>query len=317
MLLIEWFLFAVLAAAALAGAAGVVLVVRDERRRRLRSVRRGVLCDVGGGVGISLLCTDVSDLCQIADLLDTEYPRCETVLVLDGRQKPEEFRAVVAAYHLFRVDYRICGELPATGVRGLYRSRSRSFRRLVLIDRASSVAADDLDAAAGVAAYDYLMPVGAGQYLLPRAVERLAGEVAEHRREPLQLLRIRVGVPAVLVHRDAVIAAGGFSGRILRHIPRRARLSLYEPFLYRPAAAPALPRRVWTVPALLLAAAVGAAAWFGLWITASVFLTGAFLWAAAAYVGGWVSPRAHLRSECLAALKGGSGKKGVNNFTMS
>lgn len=317
MFLIEWVIFAGLASVALAAAVGAALVARDERRRRLRAVRRGVLCDVGEGVGISLLLANAGDLCQIADLLDTEYPRCEVVAVLDGQQRAEEFRAVVAAYHLLRVDYRISRELPATGVRGLYRSRSRSFRRLVLIDRAASVAADDYDAAAGVAAYDYLLPVGPGQFLLPRAVERLAGELAEHRREPLRLIRIRAGVPAALVHRDAVVAAGGFSGRILRHIPRRACRSLYESFLYRPAAAPAVPQKVLAVPALLLAAAIGAAAWLGLWITASVFLTGAFLWAAASYAGPWVSPRMQRRSECLAALKGTNGKKGVNNFTVS
>ena len=316
MLLIEWFLLLLLCGTALFAAATLLMIVRGERRRRLLGVRRGVLCDVKGGVGISALCAGAYDICQIANLLDTEYPRYEVVVVLDSRLRPEEFRAVADAYSMIRVDYRRSPELPAAGVRGLYRSRSRSFRRLVLLDRGIGAPSDDLDAAAGVAAYDWLLPVGKGQFLLPRAVERLAEEVAEHRGGHLRAIRTLIGSPALLLRREDVIAAGGFGGKIPERFRCGERRTLYEPLFYRPAALP--PPSAWLklIPALLLAAAVAAAVRLGLWISASVFLTGAFLWVSVIYTAPWVAPRSAWRADCLAAMKYASRKISVKKFTI-
>lgn len=317
MLLIEWIILLSLCGVTLFSATTLLLIVRGERRRRLLSVRRGVLCDVRGGGGISAVCAGVHDMSQIANLLDTEYPRYEVVVVLDSHFRREEFYALVAAYRMIRVDYRLSGELPAGGVRGLYRSRSRSFRRLVVVDRGITVPAEDLDAAAGVAAYDFLLPVREGQYLLPRAVERLAEEVAEHKGKQFRMIRSLIGSPAVLLWRQEVIAAGGFGGHLPGRIPRRARKTLYEPLFYRPAEGSQTLRWMRVVPACVLAAAIAAAMWHGLWITASVFLTGAFLWAAVVYTAPWVAPRSSWRADCLAAMKYAAQKLTVKNFTIS
>lgn len=130
---------------------------------------------------------------------------------------------------MIRVEWTFAGELEVTGVRALGRSRKRCFRRLVLVDRVFDGAAGDLDAAAAVATYDYLLPVGRGQCLLPGTVERLVAELGSEPPGSLDLVRSHLGEPAVLLSREALVAAGGFGMRPLRGIPRSRRRTLWEP----------------------------------------------------------------------------------------
>lgn len=137
-----------------------------ERRARASS-------DAPDGIGISVLCSGVTDAAQIENLLSPEYSRYEVIVVLDARRHAAEFAALTARYRMIRVEWVCSGELEVSGVRALGRSRRRCFRRLVLVDRARDSEAGDFDAAASVATYDYLLPVRAGCFLLPGSVERL------------------------------------------------------------------------------------------------------------------------------------------------
>ena len=92
-------------------------------------------------------------------------------------------------------------------MRALGRSRKRCFRRLLLVDRVFDGAAGDLDAAAAVATYDYLLPVGRGQCLLPGTVERLVAELGSEPPGSLDLVRSHLGEPAALLSREALVAA--------------------------------------------------------------------------------------------------------------
>jgi len=132
---------------------------------------------------------------------------------------------------MIRVDYLPSDELPVHGVRSMWRSRQRCFRRLVLLDRPEDSAADDWNAAASVASYDWLIPVRDGQYMLPGALERLAAEAGQERT---QLVRSWMGHPFALFDRERVAAAGGFGNRPVRQVPRRHRRLLWEPLFYRP-----------------------------------------------------------------------------------
>ena len=258
------------------------LVVRARARRLLVRASRVAASDAPGGIGISVLCTGVTDPSRIADLLSVEYARYEVVAVLDSRRHPAAFGELVDRYRLIRVESPRPGELPLTGVRSLGRSRKRHLRRLVLLDRVFDGTAGDLDAAAAVATYDYLLPVGPGSRLLPGSIERLVAGLGDVPSGSLDLLRSYAGVPALLLGREALVAAGGFGARPLRHIPRSRRRTLWEPLL-----APARPG--WRIPgwvtvaaALSLAAAIAAAMAGGCWTTAAVAGSAALLWTAGA-----------------------------------
>lgn len=254
------------------------LVERGARKRRLLAAPGGIGCDAPEEFGISVLCCGTCDAEQIAALMSEECARYEVVVAIDALRRPAEFEALAARYCMTRVEWRGSDELPVSGIRAVGRSRKRRYRRLVLVDRAQGTPEGDLNAAAAVATYDYLLPLDCGQRLLPDAVARLVAELGGEPAGRLALIGTRIGVPAMLVSREAVIAAGGFTPRLAGSIPRRQRRWLWEP-LVRTAGAPRRrPGWVWPV-AGLGAAAVAAAA--GAWTAASACA------AAAAVCGAW------------------------------
>ena len=289
MLIVLLLLLAAVAAAALAL---LWLVVRGHNKRLLLAGSHAVASDTPGGIGISVLCSGVHAQEQVENLLSAEYAHYEVIVVLDSLRYPVEFAAFTARYRMIRVEWTFAGELEVTGVRALGRSRKRCFRRLVLVDRVFDGAAGDLDAAAAVATYDYLLPVGRGQCLLPGTVERLVAELGSEPPGSLDLVRSHLGEPAALLSREALVAAGGFGMRPLRGIPRSRRRTLWEPLLAPSEARRSLPRRWLFLPALLLAAAFGLSVAAGRWTAAAAVVTAALVWAAAACVSRAVSGEA-------------------------
>lgn len=255
----------------------LLAVLRARDRRLLVAAARTVYSDAPDGIGISVLCSGVTDPAQLENLLSPEYSRYEVVVVLDSRRQAAEFGALVARYRMIRVEWTFAGELEVTGVRALGRSRKRCFRRLVLVDRVFDGAAGDLDAAAAVATYDYLLPVGRGQCLLPGTVERLVAELGSEPPGTLDLVRSHLAEPAVLLSREALIAAGGFGMRPLRKIPRGRRRTLWEPLLAPPEAGRHVPRRWLLLPALSLAVAFGLSVAAGRWTAAAAVVTAALV----------------------------------------
>ena len=293
-------------AAAIAGAvAWVVPLWRARNRHALSRFLHGPAGDASAAVGFSLLCSGVFRSGQIENLLAAEYARCEVIVVADAWYRRVFFESLVARYRMIRVDYLPSDEFPVQGVRSMWRSRRRCFRRLVLLDRPEDAEAGDFDAAASVAAYDWLIPVRRGQYLLPGALDRLAVEVGRGTAGMPDMLRSRVGEPFCLFGREAVAAAGGFGARPARHISRARRRKLREPFFYRSEFSTGRGRwRPWA--AWLLAGGIVAVGWTGRWTLAAGLLIVAVGWSAAAC--------ARLLSECMAG-RTIRGKFSVKNFT--
>lgn len=334
-----------LLAVAVAAVTVLWLVVRGRNKRLLLATSHVTAGDAPDGIGISVLCSGVRTQEQVENLLSVEYARYEVVVVLDSLRYPAEFAALSTRYHMIRVEYVLSEELPVPGVRALGRSRKRRFRRLVLVDRVQDTPDGDFDAAAGVAAYDYVLPVREGQYLLPGAVGRLVAEVGEQGAGTCDFVRSRIGEPASLLSREAVVAAGGFAARAGKNVPRRRRRNLWEPVFHKPQTVPhsapqpvsqSMPQSapysapqsasqpvpkprsgLRAVAASLLAAAVVAAVWTGWWPAAAVLVTAALVWCVAGCVSLALSDIAYGRT--------GGGEKGlrrrckigVKNFTIS
>lgn len=338
-----------LLAAAVAAVTVLWLVVRGRNKRLLLAASHATAGDAPDGIGISVLCSGVRTQEQVENLLSVEYARYEVVVVLDSLRYPAEFAALSTRYHMIRVEYALSEELPVPGVRAMGRSRKRRFRRLVLVDRVQDTPDGDFDAAAGVAAYDYVLPVREGQYLLPGAVGRLVAEVGEQGVGTCDFVRSRIGEPASLLSREAVVAAGGFAARAGRNVPRRRRRNLWEPVFHRPQTVPhsapqpapqpvsqsvsqsapySVPQSVSqpvpkphsglrAVAASLLAAAVVAAVWTGWWPAAAVLVTAALVWCVAGCVSLALSDIADARTggDVKGLLR--RCKIGMKNFTIS
>ncbi len=334
-----------LLAAAVAAVTVLWLVVRGRNKRLLLAASHATAGDAPDGIGISVLCSGVRTQEQVENLLSVEYARYEVVVVLDSLRYPAEFAALSTRYHMIRVEYALSEELPVPGVRALGRSRKRRFRRLVLVDRVQDTPDGDFDAAAGVAAYDYVLPVCEGQYLLPGAVGRLVAEVGEQGAGTCDFVRSRIGEPASLLSREAVVAAGGFAARAGKNVLGRRRRNLWEPVFHKPQTVPhsapqpvsqpisqsasySAPQSVSqpvpkphsglrAVAALLLAAAVVATVWTGRWPAAAVLVTAALVWCAAGCVSLALSDIADARTggDVKGLLR--RCKIGLKNFTIS
>lgn len=292
-----------LSCAALASCLWLCIVVRARNRRSLLAEACGMGCDISDTFGISVLCCGLRDTEQVAELLASEYACYEVVVVLDSRLRAAEFEALAARYRMTRVAWRDTGEFPAEGIRAVGRSRRRCFRRLVLVDRMRGTTAEELNAAAAVATYDYLLPVCRGERLLPDTAARLAVELGACGAEAPELIRSRLGAPAMLVSREAVAAAGGFGARLLRSIPRRRRRLLWEPLLCAPGGC----RRQSAAPtAAAIAATVGAAA-VGWWPLAALLATAAVAAGVAACASQLVAEMARGREGRLFLLRRRSG----------
>lgn len=261
----------------------LLLITRARDKRLLLNAVRAASSDAPDGIGISVLCSGVSDPAQIENLLSPEYARYEVIVVLDGRHHVAEFAALVGRYRMIRVEWTHSGELEVEGVRSLGRSRKRHFRRLVLVDRVRGSAAGDFDAAAAVATYDYLLPVSAGQFLLPGTIERLVAELGEGLPGTLGLVQSHLGEPAALLSREAVVAAGGFGMHPLRVVPRNRRRTLWEPLLTVPFSRRRLSGRLRGLLAALLTTAFIAVSAAGWWWASAVFATLALAWAGGEY----------------------------------
>lgn len=260
------------------------LVMRARNKRRLLAGAHGVASDATDGIGISVLCTSSGDIAQIENLLSVEYAHYEVIVTLDARRHPVEAEELLARYRMIGVEWRPSGELPVEGVRSLYRSRKRCYRRLVVIDRTRDTPEGDFDAATVVASYDYVLPVREDQYLLPDAIARLVAEVGEQPLGALSLVQTRMGRPVMLLNRDVVVALGGFYRNLARNIPREERQMLWEPLTYTPTKEHNTPLMLRLTAALLLAAGCVAAAVAGWWAVTAVLFTMALVWSVRRYV---------------------------------
>ena len=226
--------------------AGAMRISRMRERNRLFGERPGYGNDPVSEEGISVVVAGFGEQVRIEQWLGNRYTRYEVVWVVDLRT---DFyaRALMDRYAMTAVTLPTLGELPCEGLRALYRSRERRYRRLLLVDSV----ADDLPGAfncgVNVASYDRILAVDGRSELLPGALQTLAiewGEYGEHTplavggyrvfgleiglvRRVSAALRMTFGLAndcVLLFDRDALIRVGGYrdphnpDGELLRRI---------------------------------------------------------------------------------------------------
>lgn len=182
---------------------------RAERRTRWLDAMYGARCGLLHRVGISVLAAGRTSLARCEELMAVEYPDFEVVLLFDGATNPALLHQLIKRYHLIRVDYLPSGELHPAAVRGLYRSRRRLYRRLVVVDSVAT-GRRALDVMADVATRGFLLPLADHRSLSSRAVEHLALELAFRSHQPPVWLAEWPWSRPLVWQREELIARGGF-----------------------------------------------------------------------------------------------------------
>ncbi len=135
-------------------------VVAARRRKVDMLLRDGMLAesDDRHRVGISEVIFGRLSMEELEERLSVDYPYVELIWVVDlTRQKDAE--ELLSRYNTIPMDLRTCEGLPCRGVRRIYRSRSRRYKRLVIIDSESPSVADGFNCAVEAASYDLILPM--------------------------------------------------------------------------------------------------------------------------------------------------------------
>ncbi len=104
-------------------------------------------------------------------LLTLQYPYYEVVLVNDG-SSDDTLARLIAAYDLYPAPPAVMRKLPTKGVRTYYRSRTWS--RLLVVDKENGGKADALNVALDAARFPYVLACDADTLIEPDALLRLA-----------------------------------------------------------------------------------------------------------------------------------------------
>lgn len=204
-----------------------LLAERAECRRRWLRTMYGARCGMLPRIGFSLLAERVASLEQVEALLSVEYPDYEVVALVDSHTDESLFSTLVTRYSLIRVEFRLPSKGAMVVVRGLYRSRARRFRRLVVLD---SPARGDCARllAAEVASKSYLVRLDRGCCLLPDTIEMLALEIALCRSRRVDCVAAYPTLVGRVWQREVLLERGHFwLGRGVK------QLLLWRPFVGR------------------------------------------------------------------------------------
>ena len=176
--------------AALVGA--IVFVVSWQRNSRhsslVHQLREGI-----AHIGVSAVVEYPETTAPLVALLEEEYPRSEAVVVTDLEQARSTFGELISRYHLIRVNHS-----HLDGVRALYRSRHRAYRRVVVVDLPTEHREQAAKIGKRVASYDYTLHLQGESIVEPDAITYCANLIASQHSSTAILLRSIVGASAYL-----------------------------------------------------------------------------------------------------------------------
>ena len=109
---------------------------------------------------------------NIRTLLSLYYNNYEVVVVNDG-SKDDSLEKIISAYDMEKVNYYFDYRLPCKRIRGVYKSKNRSFKKLTVIDKANGGKADSLNAGLNVCRNDLVVSIDADSIMESDALLKL------------------------------------------------------------------------------------------------------------------------------------------------
>ena len=179
---------------ALVGA--ILFVVLWHRACRRASVVQ-MLHESIGHIGISVVVEYPQTPAPLLSLLEERYPRSEAVIVTDLQHFLSPFGELIPRFQLIRVNHS-----HLVGVRALYRSRHRAFRRVVMVDLPVEYRHRGATIGKAVASYDYVLHLQGESVVAHNAISYCANIIATQSVTKDLSLRSVVGAEARLERSD-------------------------------------------------------------------------------------------------------------------
>jgi cellulose synthase/poly-beta-1,6-N-acetylglucosamine synthase-like glycosyltransferase len=109
---------------------------------------------------------------NIKSLLSLRYNNLEVILINDG-SKDDTLNKMVSSFDLVRVDYDLRYSIPTKEVRGIYKSRNRAFRKLLVVDKVNGGKADALNAGLNLSKTDLVACIDVDCVIEPDALLKM------------------------------------------------------------------------------------------------------------------------------------------------
>lgn len=149
---------------------------------------------------------------NVRTLLSLYYNNYEVIVVNDG-SKDDSMEKLTETYELEKVNYYFDYRLPCKRIRGVYKSRNRSFKKLTVIDKVNGGKADSLNAGLNVSKNDLVVSIDADSIMEPDALLKLVKPFLEAKDRRV------IGAGGVIRIANSCEISGGHIRKI--HLPRK------------------------------------------------------------------------------------------------
>jgi cellulose synthase/poly-beta-1,6-N-acetylglucosamine synthase-like glycosyltransferase len=109
---------------------------------------------------------------NIKALLGLYYPNFEIIIVNDG-SKDDTLEKTIDAFELEKVPYVVDVKIASNPIRGIYKSKKKSYSNLTVIDKVNGGKADALNAGINISKADYFISIDVDSIIDPSALQKL------------------------------------------------------------------------------------------------------------------------------------------------
>ena len=92
---------------------------------------------------------------NVKSLLSLYYTNLEVIIINDG-SKDDTLEKLIAAYDLVRIEFHVQYQIKTKEIRGIYKSRTSVYHKLVVVDKVNGGKADALNVGVNVSCNDYI-----------------------------------------------------------------------------------------------------------------------------------------------------------------
>jgi len=149
---------------------------------------------------------------NIRTLLSLYYNNFEVVVVNDG-STDNSMELMKETYDLEKVNYYFDYRLPCERIRGVYKSRNRSFKKLTVIDKVNGGKADSLNAGLNVCRNDLVVSIDADSIMEPDALLKMVKPFMEAKDKKV------IGAGGVIRIANSCEISGGHIKKV--HLPKK------------------------------------------------------------------------------------------------
>ncbi|SFA53282.1 Glycosyltransferase, catalytic subunit of cellulose synthase and poly-beta-1,6-N-acetylglucosamine synthase [Pedobacter suwonensis] len=146
----------------------------------------GVLAGSTQAPSISILAPAYNEGANIIEnvrsLLSINYTNLEVIIINDG-SKDDSLAKLIEAYHLYKADFFIDGQIETKEVKGVYRSRKIVYKKLIVVDKQNGGKADALNVGINVSNNNYIVCIDVDCILEQDAILKLAKPFLENTKE--------------------------------------------------------------------------------------------------------------------------------------